>query len=201
MFDLNQIITALHSYPRSKAGFLDLSRDPSGGAPFGVGQQGALAALNGFAIHALVNGQCSRPSGVGPEAVPATMAEGVFVLPADATAAAEVTRTLVMAMVAAANADGQIEDSEKSAIFDRLDGLDLAPDLKAFVLEELNAPRDLEAVVTAAVTDALAVQIYAASILVTQDENPYEAAYLDALAIGLELVPETIQAIHRLIGV
>ena len=71
---------------------------------------------------------------------------------------------ILRAMIAAAKADGHIDAVEQQKIFGKLDAMDLGTEDKAFVIDELRKPLDIDAVVAAATTPELAVEIYAASL-------------------------------------
>ncbi|MFN0192308.1 MAG: DUF533 domain-containing protein, partial [Aestuariivirga sp.] len=60
----------------------------------------------------------------------------------------------------------------------------------AFVMDELRKPLDIEKVVAAATSPELAVEIYAASFLAIDPDDPAEQAYLAMLAARLKLAPD-----------
>ena len=99
-------------------------------------------------------------------------------------------------MIAAAKADGHIDAVEQQKIFGKLDELDLDTEDKAFVMDELRKPLDIDSVVAAATTPELAVEIYAASFLAIDPDDPAEQAYLAMLASRLKLDPG-LKATHR----
>lgn len=108
---------------------------------------------------------------------------------------------LLTAMISAAKADGHIDAQEQRRIFDKLDSLELDNDAKAFVMDELRAPLDLDRVVAGASTQEAALEIFAASRLAIDPDHPAEKAYLDLLAarLGLEagLVAEIDRAVRE----
>ncbi|HWL06324.1 MAG TPA: DUF533 domain-containing protein, partial [Xanthobacteraceae bacterium] len=55
-------------------------------------------------------------------------------------------RNLLRAMIAAAKADGHVDGQEQAAIFGQMDRLNLDADDKAFVIDELRKPLDVDAV-------------------------------------------------------
>src|SRR5690606_24751999 len=81
--------------------------------------------------------------------------------PASETEQQTLGRHLLRAMIAAAKADGHIDATEQASIFARMDELPLAADDKAFVIDELRAPLDVDAVARAARTPEEAAEIYA----------------------------------------
>ncbi len=96
-------------------------------------------------------------------------------------------RSLLVAMIAAAKADGHVDAEEQRRIFARLDDFALDAEDKAFVMDELRAPLDLDRVVRLAKTPEQATEIYAASLLAMDPDSPAERAWLDLLAARLSL--------------
>jgi uncharacterized membrane protein YebE (DUF533 family) len=103
---------------------------------------------------------------------------------------------ILRAMIAAAKADGHIDAAEQQKIFARLDEANLGQAEKAFVVDELRKPLDIDAVVAAATTPELAVEIYTASVLAIDPDDPAEQAYLGMLAARLKLDPGLKKAIE-----
>jgi len=103
---------------------------------------------------------------------------------------------VLRAMIAAAKADGQIDGAEQQAIFARLGELSLSSEDKAFLLEELSRPLDVDAVVASAVTPEVAAEVYAASRLVIDEASPAERAYLSLLSARLNLAPELVERLE-----
>ncbi len=112
-------------------------------------------------------------------------AETVKALQAPATD--EASLAILRAMIAAAKADGHIDAAEQKAIFAKLDELQLDTAAKAFVIDELRKPLDIDAVVAAATSPALAIEVYTASALAIDPDHPDEQAYLAKLAERLKL--------------
>lgn len=96
-------------------------------------------------------------------------------------------RHLLRAMIAAAKADGHVDAQEQARIFAEMDKLPLAADDKAFVMDELRAKLDIDAVASAASTPEEAAEIYAASLLAIDVDNAAERGYLSMLAARLKL--------------
>ena len=111
-------------------------------------------------------------------------------------AAAARSLALLKAMVAAAKADGHIDDAERSRIEGQLGTLELDPDTVAFFREELAKPLDLKDIAAGADSPAAAAEIYLTSLLMIDDESKPERAYLDNLAKDLKLTPELVVAIE-----
>ncbi|MEM7022004.1 MAG: tellurite resistance TerB family protein [Pseudomonadota bacterium] len=166
---------------------------------------GAVAALGGLAYHAWQRSQggAAAPNPGGPtpgpdadyEAPPAN--ETAFLPPPqDEEATDKLGKSLVRAMIAAAKADGKIDAEENQRIFERLEALNLDPQTKAFVFDEMSAPLNLDAVVADADTPEHAAEIYAASLVAIEADTAAEQAYLQMLAARLGLQPALVDQIH-----
>jgi uncharacterized membrane protein YebE (DUF533 family) len=97
------------------------------------------------------------------------------------------SRAVLKAVVAAAKADGHIDEQEHAAIEAELDKLGADPDLQAWLRREIAKPLDAAEVAAAGDTGVVASEMYLASRLVIDTENQMEWAYLDELARHLEL--------------
>lgn len=107
---------------------------------------------------------------------------------------------LLTAMISAAKADGHIDADEQRKIFDKLDTLDLDSEAKAFVMDELRAPLDIERVVKGAKSPEAALEVYAASRLAIDPDHPAERAYLQMLAARLGLEPGLAEEVDRAVA-
>ena len=183
---------------------------------------GAVAALGGLAYHAWNKSRqrqgadagaapTGAPAGaqtppqtsvpaVGADYEAAPAASAFLPAPEDAAAQDALGKALVRAMIAAAKADGKIDAEEKQRIFERLNAMDLDPEAKAFVFDELSAPLDINAVVSGADTPEQAAEIYAASLVAIEADTPAETAYLQMLAARLELDPVFVEEVHKAAG-
>jgi uncharacterized membrane protein YebE (DUF533 family) len=155
---------------------------------------GGLAAIGGLAYKAYQNYQAGKQPA---EAVTAGQPAEQVLLPAptdtpfDPAQApqgeTEFTLTLVRAMIAAANADGHIDDAERAKIHDRLALSGIGSEAEAFLMAELEAPLDLAGLAAAARTDEQRLEIYTASRLAIDPDSRAERGYLDMLAGRLNL--------------
>ncbi len=103
-------------------------------------------------------------------------------------------RTLLFAMVAAAKADGHIDEEEHSAIEAELDDLPLS--VRGLLGEAIAAPSDPEAVAARVAGGQEAREVYAASALLCGRDHPEEEDYLDRLARALGLSEDEAQGIE-----
>jgi uncharacterized membrane protein YebE (DUF533 family) len=120
--------------------------------------------------------------------------------PASAADQQAMARGLLRAMIAAAKADGQIDAEEQARVFAEMDKLQLDPAGKAFVMDELRAPLDIDAVAAAARTPEEAAEIYAASLLAVRVDTAAERGYLSLLAARLGLDQKLIGHLHATVA-
>jgi uncharacterized membrane protein YebE (DUF533 family) len=168
-------------------------RGAMGGAAMGVL---GLIAMN--AIKAM-----RQPAGAQSSAASAepTAAEVEAALPKDQAAQESRAMTLLAAMIAAAKADGHIDDAEMQKIVQKLQEAGIDEEGRQWVVGELAKPLDLDAL-TAGIRDpATAAQVYAASLLAITVDTPAEQDYLRQLAQKLGLPPAAVTSIHQTMGV
>jgi len=99
---------------------------------------------------------------------------------------------LVLAMIAAANADGHIGPDEQKAIFDRVGQLPLDAEAKGFVFDALSQPPSLQAIANLAQGPEQATELWLASRIAIDPDHPMEQAYLEALASRLSLPADLV---------
>jgi uncharacterized membrane protein YebE (DUF533 family) len=104
--------------------------------------------------------------------------------------------SLMRAMIAAAKSDGHVDATEQGNIFAQLDKLDLSAEEKAFVLDELRKPLDVDAIAHSARTPEQAAEIYIASLLAIDIDNLAERRYLATLALRLKLDEKLVEHLH-----
>ncbi len=169
----------------------------SGGSPKKMAttmlKVGGTAVVASLAYKAWNEWQASR--GETQAQLPANP-EGTPFLPAPKPERDAMSLALLGAMIAAAKADGHIDETEQKRIFAKLEEVNLDAAAKEFLAAELQKPLDIEAVVRAATTPELAVEIYTASRLAIDPDEPAEKAYLDMLAARLKLAPELRAAVE-----
>lgn len=150
---------------------------------------GGLAAVAALAYRAWQN---SRQGGPGAPVLPTTPA----LPPADSGfdpttlrdgEGADFRLTLLKAMIAAANADGHIDQSERAMLQQQIDASALGSDEKAFLFDQMNRESDPIAVARLATDEKQAAEIYLASSLAIDPDTPEEQRYLDRLGDALRL--------------
>jgi uncharacterized membrane protein YebE (DUF533 family) len=166
-------------------------------------QLGGLAAIAGLGYKAwqnYKNGSAVETSANGdPLAIEAPKESG-FDSEAATAESKEFALVLVRAMIAAARADGHIDDEERTRIADKvaLSGMDA--EAQAFLAHELEAPVDIDGLVAAAKTEPQRVELYTASRLAIEPETRAERGYLDQLAGRLQLPDALIDHIEATVS-
>lgn len=158
---------------------------------------GGTAAIAGLAYKAWSEWQNSRAGDAAQLPPPAADAEGTAFLPAPKPQRDAASLAILTAMIAAAKADGHIDAAEQQRIFAKLDEHNLDSEAKAFLMDELRKPLDIDAVVRLGTTPELAVEIYAASCMAIDPDDAAEQAYLAMLAARLKLMPELKLGIEK----
>lgn len=192
------------------------ARKTVGNLAGGVVGYGGAAALGALAYRAYQNWQAgqqgpqspppsAQPTGTAAHPAPAAgsppepvPADSKFI-PAAAPAAdgKPFELALVMAMIAAANADGHIGPDEQRVIFDRVGQLPLDAEDKAFVFDALASPPSLKDITALARGPEQAAELYLASRIAIDPDHPMEQAYLQALASRLSLPGELVDHLEH----
>ena len=162
-----------------------------GGAPMGGPAQtrsgsganyAALASLGMMAFQAYQAWQRSQAS--APQETPRTV---------DLLAGPEVeehSHAILRALIAAAKADGRIDDTEKLMISREIGRHTDDPQLQQWLDDEVAKPLDPVEVAQSATDPAMASEMYLASVMLVDDQQDAERNYLDELAVALQIDPE-----------
>ena len=97
------------------------------------------------------------------------------------------SRAILKALVAAAKADGHIDERERSVIQGEFTRIEDDAELQGWLNAELERPLDPSEVARAASTPEMASEMYLASVLAADEQSFMERAYLDELAKQLKL--------------
>jgi uncharacterized membrane protein YebE (DUF533 family) len=147
---------------------------------------GSLALVGGLAYKALQNYQQGRPvlggSGSKPESLLAAP-EGSGFEPAAVTH--ERAMLLIRAMIAAAAADGRIDEKERQTIVAGLQQAGLASTAEQFLTRELNNPATPDELAAAVTSPTEAMQVYTAARIAVDPDTEEDHAFLSALAARL----------------
>jgi uncharacterized membrane protein YebE (DUF533 family) len=106
------------------------------------------------------------------------------------------SQAVLRALVAAAKSDGHIDERERALIEGEFTRLDSDRELQHWLHAELNKPLDPAEVARAAQTPEMAAEMYLASVMMVDQENFMERAYLDELARQLRLEPTLRQELE-----
>jgi uncharacterized membrane protein YebE (DUF533 family) len=105
---------------------------------------------------------------------------------------------LIRAMIAAANADGEITPEERQRIIGKLDEAGAGPEERQVVERELANPISTDALVREVRDQQTAEQVYLASALAIEPDTEAERSYLQYLAARLKLEPQRAEELHRI---
>ena len=196
------------STTRSGAGTPSAGKDPLGGLLSGLGSSGlaagALTALLGSKRGRGLGGKAVGYGGLAALGMAAYKAyQSWQANQAQGTETAEPRtvdrvpeheaeahgRAVLIALIAAAKADGHVDDQERQAIEAEMAKLDDDPELRGWLQRELEQPLDPAKVAAAAETPEMAAEMYLASLMLIDDQQYMEKAYLDELARQLRLEP------------
>jgi uncharacterized membrane protein YebE (DUF533 family) len=173
---------AYQEYQKNNPGAADAGR--GGSAPAGAGMGTTAPAGGGTAsreggpslgerLGDLLGGGGERE----PEPEPAALDDAHAML-------------LIRAMIAAANADGEITPDERQRITSKLDQAGAGTDERAVLERELQNPRSVDQIVRDVHDRETAEQVYLASRIAMEPDTAAEKAYLDFLASRLEIPAE-----------
>ncbi|PVZ54125.1 DUF533 domain-containing protein [Pseudomonas sp. B1(2018)] len=162
-----------------------------GGSPMGDAPQSrsgggtnyaALASLGMMAFQAYQAWQRSQAS--APQEAPRTV--DLLAGPE----AEEHSHAILRALIAAAKADGRIDDSEKQMISTEIGRHTDDPQLQQWLDDEVAKPLDPNEVAQSATDPGMASEMYLASVMLVDDQQDAERNYLDELAAALQIEPE-----------
>lgn len=152
---------------------------------------GGLALIGGLAYKAYQNYQAGKPllnASQHQDVLPAPAGTGF-----EPQAASEATALVfIRAMIAAAAADGHIDDDERSAILGGLKEAGLEQEAHDWLAQEMAQPASIDTLVEAAESPELAAQIYTAARIAINPDNAAEKDFLAGLAGSLGLDAELV---------
>jgi uncharacterized membrane protein YebE (DUF533 family) len=141
------------------------------------------------------------PGGPPPPPLPGAAPPAVPVPPAgDAAGRRAEAMVLLQAMIAAAYADGRLDDDERERILERARQAGLSAQEGTAVAAEMEHPLPLVELVAQVSSPQQAEQVYAAALLALHVHTDAEHAFLAELAARLALPPEKVAGIHRLLN-
>lgn len=108
---------------------------------------------------------------------------------------------ILLAMIDASKADGQIDSEEFRKITDSLKNSGVGQEGMNYVLQKLQGPMETAKIVAATRgRPDLAAQVYSASLMAIEVDTEAERMYLSKLANAMGLSPQVIQNIEQLTG-
>jgi uncharacterized membrane protein YebE (DUF533 family) len=155
---------------------------------------GGLAAIGGLAYKAYQNYKNGQTPDASAEQQPELLpppTDTAFHPSQMPQGETEFALVLIRAMIAAAKADGHIDDEERRKIGDKLALSGIGSEAEQFLNDELAKPANMDELVAAATTDAQKVELYTASRLAITSDTRAERGYLDLLAGRLNM-PDTL---------
>ena len=133
-----------------------------------------------------------------PPSMPPAAAAGSMAPP---TAPAQADPALLIrAMIAAANADGVLDDTERMRIFGQIEGVGLTEEEKDFLIAEFDRPWSLQEIAAQVPSPVAAAQVFTVSLLAVDVDTPAEREYLTALRQALGLDEGQARSIARRLG-
>lgn len=191
-------------------GLLNSSGSSNGGASAGGGLGGLLGGLGGLLGGAPASGTQQTRSGGMNYAALASLGMAAFqayqawqrqqasapqqaiqtVDQLEGEKAEAHSHALLRALIAAAKADGRIDDNEEQMISTEMGRHTDEPQLKQWLNDEVAKPLNAADFAEYAADPGLASEIYLASVMLVDDQQDEERGYLDELAAQLQLEPE-----------
>jgi uncharacterized membrane protein YebE (DUF533 family) len=157
------------------------------GLATGAVKLGALALIGGLAYKAYQNYEAGRPLITGPQGAATAAPLGSGFEPDAITN--EGATLIIRAMIAAAAADGRVDDTEHGRIVSSLGGAAANPEARAFLDHELRAPASAAALAAAVRSPEEALQVYTAARIAIDPDSAAEAGFLSELAAALRIEP------------
>lgn len=165
-----------------------------GGAARGALGGSAMAILGTLAIKALQNRNGATSANLADRDLPLPQRQ------LETLASPETERLVIRAMIAAAKADGQISQQEMDAILGKIGTEGVTDQERQLVIAELGRPVDLRALASEVPNEAVAAEVYAASLLAIDIDTAAERDHLRQLAQALGLDAETVAQLHEMTG-
>jgi len=168
---------------------------------------GGLAVIGGLAYKAFQNQQAKAPAEAGGSASqPETaVAQSAMSLP-ETSRFHPVSQTeddallFLRTMVAAAAADGRIDQAERARIVKGLTEAGIDPESSHWLENEMASPADVDELAESVNDPEMAAQVYAAARIAIDPDTIQEREFLHQLADALDLDPEVRTQIDETAG-
>lgn len=155
----------------------------------GAAKTGAVAGLGALAYHAWMKSQGRKPAA---DVEPAQLGYATA-----KTAEPEFAEALVHTLVAAAWADGVMDEAEQALVDTALKEAGLGKKDRAVFAGGQAEAATLDKIVLGAISPNHAAQLYTAACVVTGDPTQAEGAFLERLATRLGIAPAHADAIRK----
>jgi uncharacterized membrane protein YebE (DUF533 family) len=165
------------------------------GLALNAAKLGGLALIGGLAYKSWQNYQAGKPPIDLRGGVEQAPTESPFGDTANEVQDKATALLIIRAMIAAASADGVVDNVERNAIVGGLENAGLDVHAAKFLDQEFARPASVEALVAGATTPEIATQVYTAARLAADPDQPAEQRFLARLAAGLKLEPELVNHI------
>ncbi len=158
------------------------------GVTTGAAKIGALALIGGLAYKAYQNYQAGKPLITGPQNAATEAPAGSGFEPA--AISNDAATHIIRAMIAAAAADGRIDDREYMRIVESAGGTAASPEAKSFLERELRSPATAASLAASVKSAEEALQVYTAARVAIDGDNASETGFLAELAASLGIDPD-----------
>lgn len=153
---------------------------------------GSVAALGGLAYKAYQHWQGDKTASSSAQPVAPAALEQL-----DDNDADKRSKKLLQAIIAAAKADGHIDDNERGVINEFMSKLGNSTELSHFIQAELEKPLDPNEIAVDTDAPGLAAEVYLMSKIIINEANFMEKAYLGELAKALNLEQGLVAQLNR----
>ncbi len=148
---------------------------------------GALALIGGLAYKAFQNYQAGKPL-IGESQPTQAAPKGSGFDPA--AVSNEAAALYIRAMIAAAAADGRLDEGEQSRIVDNLKQGGVDAEAEEFLASELNRPATVRELAAAVTSPEEALQVYTSARIAIEPDDAAESKFLQELAKALKIDPK-----------
>ncbi len=109
----------------------------------------------------------------------------------------EMAVILIRSMIAAANADGHIDENERARIMSKLNRSGMSGEEKSFIVKELDTPQPIDTILQGVTSSKMAEMVYTVSLMAIELDEEIEFDYLRKLGRKLSLDGAAISRIHE----
>ena len=160
---------------------------------------GGMMGLLGMMAYKAITGAMSADSGAASQSSPQARAQE-YTPPTPQQQASD-AEIILLAMIDAAKADGQVDSDELSRIMNTMKSSGIGQEGMNYVIQKLQGPMETAKIVAAAKNrPELAAQVYSASLMAIDVDTDAERRYLDKLAGAMGLSQAVVQNIEQITG-